>query len=327
MDLNLRTSELDFSIILVTYNSEDFIRECLESIYNTIKNTKFSFEVIVVDNNSQDATVKMLRDFPEVKLIKNKENLGFSRANNLAFENSKGKILFFLNPDTKIISSEIFEEVYKIFSTNSGIGAIGVKLVDEKGKAALSGFSFEPWWSAILSLLSMQFIDFRIIKDEHLLKKINNLNHPVEVDWVSGGAMFISREVYSKVSGFDSNFFLYSEDVDICKRIKDRGLKILFLPYIYVLHYTSHSSKNFERRIDYRYRSLLLYAAKHYKKWRYFLYKISLILNAIEKLLFTIIFGKFIFNTYEFSVRKVNYKKALKFLINEKSRENKKEVL
>jgi len=73
MDLNLRTGKLDFSIIIVTYNSEDFIRECLESIYNSIKNTNFSFEVIVVDNNSQDKTVEMLRDFPEVKFIRNTE--------------------------------------------------------------------------------------------------------------------------------------------------------------------------------------------------------------------------------------------------------------
>lgn len=316
MNLNLRTDELDFSIILVTYNSEDFIKECLESIYNAIKNTNFSFEVIVVDNNSQDATIEMLRDFPEVKLIRSKENLGFSRANNLASKNSKGKILFFLNPDTKIISSEIFEEVYKIFFTNSTIGAIGVKLVDKKGEATLSGFSFEPWWSAILSLLSMQFIDFRIIKDKHLLKKINNLNHPVEVDWVSGGAIFIPRDIYNKVSGFDSNFFLYSEDVDICKRIKDEGFKILFLPYIHVYHYTSHSSKNFKGRIYFRNRSLVLYAMKHYRRWQYWAYRISLLVNLAVKLSFISIFGRILYNREDIIIKKKNYMEVLRSLIN-----------
>ena len=317
MSLDLRANEVNFSIIIVTYNSEDFIRECLESIYNAMKNTKFSFEVIVVDNNSQDATVDILRDFPEVKLIENKGNLGFSRANNLAFKNSKGKVLFFLNPDTRIISSKIFEEVYKIFSTNPKVGVIGIKLVNEKGEATLGGFSFEPLWSAVLSLLSMQFIDFRIIKDKRFLKKINNLDHSVEVDWVSGGAMFISREVYSKVSGFDNKFFLYSEDVDICKRIKDSGFKILFLPYVEVLHYTSHSSKNFERRINFRYSSLLLYAAKHYKKWEYQAYKISLLVNVIEKLVFVITFGKILYSREEIVMRKQNYREVLRFLIRE----------
>jgi len=316
MSLNPRANEVDFSIIVVTYNSEDFIRECLESVYNAMKNTKFSFEVIVVDNNSQDATVKILGDFPEVKLVKNKENLGFSRANNLAFENSKGKILFLLNPDTRIISSKIFEEVYKIFSTYPKVGVMGIKLVGKKGEATLSGFSFEPLWSAVLSLLSMQFIDFRIIKDNHLLKRINNLTHPVEVDWVSGGAMFIPREVYDKVSGFDNKFFLYSEDVDLCKRIKDNGFKVLFLPHICVFHYSSRSSKKFERRIEFRNYSLFLYAAKHYKKWQYLLYKFSLILNLMEKLLFVTIFGRFVYTTYELSNRKANYKKVLKILIN-----------
>jgi GT2 family glycosyltransferase len=326
MSLDLRTNEVDFSIIIVTYNSEDFIRECLESVYNTIKNTKFSFEVIVVDNNSQDATVDILRDFPEVKLIKNKENLGFSRANNLAFEISKGKVLFFLNPDTRIISSKIFEEVYKIFCTCPKVGVIGIKLVGEKGEATLSGFSFEPLWSAVLSLLSMQFIDFRIIKDKNLLKRINNLTYPIEVDWVSGGAMFISREVYSKVSGFDNKFFLYSEDVDICKRIKDNGFKILFLPYVCVSHYESHSSRKFEKRIYYRYRSLELYAMKHYKKLQYSLYKYALAINVLEKLAFNKLFGKFIYNEHELLIRRANYKEVLKFLFSKVLGE-KKEVL
>ncbi len=313
--MSLTLSNLDFSIIIVTYNSSKFIGKCLNSILSTIKSTTYSFEVIVVDNASQDETITILRQFPEVKVIENNENYGFSKANNIAVQNSNGNILFFINPDTVLQSTEVFRATYELFSTYEKIGAVGIKLLDENAKSFLSGFSFEPWWSAFFSLVTLGFVDLRIVKDKKFLIKAQDSNHPIEVDWVSGGAMFVKREVFMEVSGFDEKFFLYSEDVDICKRIKDKGYRILYLPFIEALHFGSHSSKHLDNRIFVRNKALLLYASKHYNKWQYLLYKVGILVNMIEKFILTITFGFLIYRKRDMGVRINNYLKVINFLV------------
>jgi len=267
----------------------------------------------VVDNNSQDATVEIVKGLPKIKLIENKKNVGFSTANNQAVERARGEILFFLNPDARVLSPELFRAVHKVFHENT---CVGVRMVDESGETVLSGFSFEAWWMAVVRLLTMDIVNLRIIRDKKYIKRTSSRDLPISVDWVSGGAMFIPRNVYKGVGGYDNSFFLYSEDVDLCKRIKEKGFQVLFLPYIAVYHEGSHSSRRFEKKIYFRNKSYVLYACKHYARWQCALFKSALFINLLEKFAFTAVLGQLFFGKRDSIIRMRNYLNAMKSVIN-----------
>lgn len=219
------------SVIIVTYNSEKTIASCIKSLKN-IKGVET--EIVVVDNNSQDQTIEELRtlDLKSLKIIKKEKNLGFSKANNLGFRESSGDIIFFLNPDTKILTGD-FKEFFEYIAENEMVGLAGIKLVDEKGDPQKSLRNLPTVWRAINEyVFGSGGFEFYSIREDKI----------TEVESVVGAAMILRRKVYEQFA-FDEKYFLYFEDLDLCRKIRNKGgLKVIYYPFVSAMHTIGHSA-------------------------------------------------------------------------------------
>lgn len=232
---------MDLSIIIVNWKVKDLLEKCLRSIFEQTKN--ISFEVFVVDNNSGDGSVEMVREkFPQVDLTASAENLGFAKGNNLAIKKSRGRYILLLNPDTEILENAL-EKMVRFMDAHPECGIAGCKLLN-------SDLSLQPSVRAFPDLASQIFI---------LLKIHNFLPHSKaiyrylaggldyektqEVDQVMGAFMMIRREVTEKIGLMDETFWLWYEEVDFCKRAKDAGFKILYTPEAKIIHLYGQSFK------------------------------------------------------------------------------------
>ena len=212
----------DLSIIIVNANNQRLLKECLQSID---KNThKISFEIIISDNASTDGSQEMVKDdFPQVKLIENKENLGFAKANNQALKIYQGRYALLLNNDT-LVKDSALDKMVEFMDQNQETGACGPKLLNTDGSTQhQGGLLAKRFWKA---------------KD------------PRPVDFIIGAALLVRKEVIDKVGMMDENLFFYNEDLDWCLRIRKAGWKIFFLPQAEIIHYGGQSSKKtFNARI------------------------------------------------------------------------------
>lgn len=226
---------MDLSIIIISYNSKQFIQKCLNSLLTSASH--LALEIIVVDNASQDRSADLIKtSFPNVKLICNLENLGYARACNQGIEEAKGEYLFILNPDTEL-SGGSPEAMIRFIDEHPRCGVLGPKLLDEGGKTEFSCRAF-PSYSAVFfnrySLLTRMFPRSKYA-DRYL--KTNWQHDTVkEVDWVSGAAMMIRKDCLDQIGNFDEDFFMYCEDVDICRRARDKGWQIFYYPYLELTH-------------------------------------------------------------------------------------------
>lgn len=216
---------MKLSIIIVAYNSENFIEKCVKSL---LKNLPSSSEVIIIDNNSSDGTVKRLKNFlPKILLIESDRNLGFGKANNLAAKKAKGEYLFFLNPDTEVLQP-IFDELVEFYEGEKDAGIVSPKLVQMDGRVQESVKRLPTILGAVREY---------ILGIPHAYSQYApQTNKPLEVESVYGAAMLIKKDLFQEVNGFDEKFFLYYEDVDLCKRIKTLGKKIYYYPNVLIKH-------------------------------------------------------------------------------------------
>lgn len=254
--------DFDFSIVIVTYNSKSHILQCIESIKKQIIGV--TLEIIIVDNNSNDETYTLLQTIPLIntKIIRNNENLGFSSACNIGALVSKGRVLYFCNPDTVIIDN-IFVIAKKHFQ-NKSIGCFSPKILNIDGSEAPFAFKFpHPPFSIIKA-----FFKNLIGKSNAKILQINYSTYAdiIYCDWVMGACMFIPHKVFSQIGGFDEDFFLYFEDVDICKKIKQEGYKIIADRNCTIIHEKYGSSRNLSKSMvmNIRLRSEFQYYKKHY---------------------------------------------------------------
>lgn len=230
---------MDVSIIIVNYNTKDLTRNCLKSVFEQTKN--ITFEVIVSDNGSIDGSIEMIKsEFPQVVLIENNANLGFGKANNIGSKNAIGKYLFFLNSDT-LLTSNVLELFIKYANTHENeFGIIGGNLINANGKPVHS----------CRKNYSIENNEFKKIFDNIYLKikkqrrDYNYLSKPLEVDFVPGADMFIKKDFFINIGGFDESFFMYYEDFDLCIRCKENGKKIISLPTVKIAHLEGASSKD-----------------------------------------------------------------------------------
>lgn len=242
------------SIIIINYNQKDYVKECVDSIVEQIHP---QYEIIIV-NNSPEQDLRQIEG--KANVIPNANN-GFSQANNLGVKQAKGEILLFLNADT-IVRNNFLEDAVKEMETRDA-GAMGMKMYNRDGTFQLSfwkenTFSNEKYNKESESRFKKREIDFiKNIEAEH-----SSLS---EVDWISGAAMMIKKEVFEKSGGFDENFFLFYEDADLCKRLKDMGYKIYFYPGSDILHYKGENVNDEFSGKTYFYakQSQLLYYKKH----------------------------------------------------------------
>lgn len=246
---------MDLSIIFVNMNTRDYLRNCLRSLFKSLERSGLDFEIFIVDNNSGDGSQEMVKkNFSNVKLIQNKENLGFSKANNQAIRIAKGDYLLLLNPDTVVMPGSL-EFMISFMEEHRQIGILGPKLVDPKGSPQISIDKFTTPFSVFLHFCVprdvsnglKKFIGSSNLKN-FLGNRVktyfafNNINSPIEVDMISGACMLVRREIIGQVGLLDEKFFLYLEDNDWCFRIKKAGWKVVWLPHVEIVHYGGKSS-------------------------------------------------------------------------------------
>ncbi len=255
---------VDLSVIIVSYNVKEFLQNLLSSIEKA--SGKLSVETIIVDNASEDGTVESIAErFPSVKLIVNKENVGFGKANNQAMKIAQGKFLLLINPDT-IVREDTLSEMIRFLEKTPDAGMAGCKVLNPDGTLQLPcRRSFPgPWVSFTkISGLSQLFPKSKIFAKYNLTYLDENETYPV--DAISGSFMFLRREVYEKTSGFDEDFFMYGEDLDFCYRVKEAGYKIYYYPETEIIHYKGESAKRSgidETRIFYQ--AMGLFVEKHF---------------------------------------------------------------
>jgi GT2 family glycosyltransferase len=250
------------SVIIVTYNSRGHIGRCLDSLQTS------GAEIVVVDNASSDGTADLVRErYPSVKLISSPTNLGFAAAANTGARQSAGDALLFLNPDT--VCLDALGPLQEALESSDRFAAVAPRLVDRDGRTQV-GFT-------VRRLPSAAFLAFEILLLNHLFPRnpVNrkyrcldlDLERPSEVEQPAGACLMVRRTSFEACGGFDEAFFpLWFEDADLCKRLRERGGAILFLPQVRVEHHGAHSleSVTFSEKQIYWYRNLLYYVRKHF---------------------------------------------------------------
>ena len=250
-------------LIIVNYKSTDFLHACLDSVYKTLNG--FRVNVHVVDNGSCDHVHLAKSTFPKVHLTINKENLGFARAVNRMIKKTSSPYIVLLNPDT-IMWDGFFESVISFIEKHPEVGLVGPKIIDPDGGTQGSARAFPTSRSILFgrrSLLTRLFPKIPITCASILSNKCDGRT-PLRVDWVSGACQIIRREAIEEVGLFDERFFLYWEDVDLCKRLKKRGWKILYFPLAIIEHSVGGSSeRNLLRSVFEFHKSACHYFMKH----------------------------------------------------------------
>jgi GT2 family glycosyltransferase len=229
---------MKLSIIIVSYNTKDFLDRCLSSIYeNTL--SKRNYEVIVVDNNSKDNTIQDLsKKYTHAKWIRLKKNSGFAKANNIGLRKSgETDYILFLNPDT-ILEPKAFEKILQFMNDNPKVGIVGpyVKLPSGKIDDACHR-GFPTPWNALthFSGLGKLLPGTQLFNGYHL--GYQNLTKPHEIDACAGAAMLVRRECGKEIGWWDEDYFWYGEDIDFCYRAKETGWKVMFYPNTKVIHF------------------------------------------------------------------------------------------
>ena len=227
---------IDLSIVIVSYNTKDFLKKCIESVQDTSKN--FTYEIIVVDNASSDGSSKMVSEnFKDVTLIANKQNLGFSKANNLGVKKTSGRYVLFLNSDTLVFENTLRLMIEFMDSEkNAGAATCKVIMPDERiDDASHRGFP-TPWNSfSHFSGLSKIFGKTKLFGGYNLGYLDFNKTH--EIDALAGAFMLVRRDAGEQVSWWDEDYFFYGEDLDFCYKLKQMGWKIYYVPSVSILHY------------------------------------------------------------------------------------------
>lgn len=288
--LDLEDAEIqklkDLSIIIVNWNTKELLRECLKSIYQHIKG--IDFEVIVVDNFSCDQSAHMVKEaFPQVKLIENLQNLGFGRANNQGFRESSGRHILFLNSDAKLIT-ESMNELIDFSKNNPHIGIIGPKTLNPDGTTQISCQGFPRLWWVILSNLGLVRLLPKALKLKYNCY-FSDFESSGFVDSVGGACLLMKRNIFSHLGGFDEDFFMYGEDLDLGFRCLKKGLKSYFLNIPLIMHYQNKSGiKRWDdlSRLKENYKSLNLFYRKHYNKLFSLIFHAVIFFGSLVRMIF-----------------------------------------
>ncbi len=266
---------IELSIIIVSWNTRELLARCLESVYATMQGR--TFEVLVVDNASRDGSAQMVREqFPQVRLIENRENVGFARANNQALRESHGDYLLLLNSDTLVLPDAV-EALLAFMERYSSVGACGPRLLSADGSVQVSCGQL-PTFS-------------RLLFDLTGLSRFNGHDDfPAgdsarRVGWIQGACLLIRRETIGDVGLLDEDYFMYTEEVDWCYRASVVGWGLCYVPASRVIHYGGQSAARapVQKRAQ-LYGSKLLFVRKHYGWPLYALLKVATKTAALLKL-------------------------------------------
>lgn len=260
MHRNGKNTQALLSIVIVNFETPDYTLECVRSIYKN--SPQCTFEVIVIDNGSEDGSLEAIRrEAPEVVCIETGANVGFSQANNLGINNARGSYILLLNSDTKILDNSI-DKMLEYLMANPNVGAMGPRQLHGNGKLQLSWGSFptlisEAFRKVLHYRLSLNDLKIRDYLEEKYAGSTN-------VDWVSGSCFMARKESLVEAGLLDGRFFMYFEDIDLCRRIKDAGWKIHYNSDITLIHYGGVSAKKNMLRVLVEYRRSQIYFTKKY---------------------------------------------------------------
>jgi GT2 family glycosyltransferase len=254
--------KIDLSIVIVNYNSLQFLETCIESIQRTVKNLQY--EIIIVDNHSinQKFTFKL----SNIKYIINKKNVGFAAANNQGIKVSIGKYVLLLNPDTIVLTNAI-EILCRFMEEHPNAGIVGSKILNHD-------MTLQPSCKNFPSILTIFFENSGLYSIFPCKKYIGNKyfrfsdhNHIKKVDSVMGACLMTKREILSHTGLLDESYFMYGEEVDFCKRVKNAGWDVFFCPDAKIIHYGGQSSKlAFQKNLIEEHKSRILYMNKYFSK-------------------------------------------------------------
>jgi len=280
----------ELSIIIPQYNTKNLLLDCLKSIFE--KSKDLDFEVIVVDNGSSDGSVKAVKvEFPFVKLITNKKNLGYAKANNQGVKKARGEYVLFLNSDTVLLDNA-FKKSLSFLQDNRKYSVLGCKLLN-KDKTLQPSCGFLPHlWQVFLMMFFLddlpilgRFINSYQKNNPSFYKNIH------QVGWATGAFLLVKRKVLDKAGLFDEEFFMYAEEVEWFFRVKKAGFKTCFYPKASIIHLKGKSSLDgFKSAVLGEYKGLLLLYKKHKKPWQRFLLRLMLKLGAFLRV---VLFGIF----------------------------------
>ena len=226
---------IDISIVIVSYNVKKYIISCIESIYKHSKSSYF-FEIVIVDNNSKDETAKKIeKDFPEIKLIKNDYNAGFSVAANQGVKLCRGKYIFILNPDTVFVEDTLRMLINEA-NANESVGILGPKIIDKNGLVQRSFWRKPSTINTMLGIFHLDFLNYKKNYKDRLFRSTSR------VETISGAAFFLQKEIYNKLNGFNEDLF-WMEDIDFCNRVNHIGLNVFYCPQTKIIHYSGKSAK------------------------------------------------------------------------------------
>jgi len=247
---------MKFSVVIVDYASWPLTLRCVESLYATGYE---DFEIVIVDNDRPEP--------PQIphpaRVIRNKENLGFARACNQGIYASSGDLLVLVNPDA-LVEGDFFGRVKAFFEENPAVGLAGPRVLDADGRVQLSA---RRELSMVSGLLGRTSLLTRLFPSSTLVKKqfpaVTELTGPTAVDWVSGACMVVRRRALEEVGSLDERFFMYFEDADLCRRVREAGWSVYYLPEIEARHQGGGSTRSRPHAVWRLHKSAFLYHRKH----------------------------------------------------------------
>ena len=268
---------VDLSVIIVSWNVHDLLQRCLESIPRPTEviwgkasraaatgpvAAELSLEIIVVDNASTDGSVEMLRvGYPDVKLIANEDNRGFSVANNQGIDVAQGRYAMLLNPDTEIVGNAL-QKLVKYADQHPGVAMVVPQLRNPDGTVQSSRRRFPTLWTALFESTWLEPCAPACLLEGYYVGDQPD-EEVQDVDWVTGAAMLVRREAIDGVGPLDEDFFMYSEELDWCKRLREGGWRIVYLPTAQVIH---HAGKSSEQVVAARHRHFQTSKVRYFRK-------------------------------------------------------------
>ncbi len=258
----------ELSVIIVNYNGLKYLKDCFDSLYKTLEGT--AYEIIVIDNQSADNSCNYIREnYPDIKLIESPENLGFGKGNNEAVKHAQGDYLLLINNDTIVLDN--LTPVLDHIKADKTIGALAINMLNGNKEYTIAVGRF-PDFGAMLRLKNFSKAG-KDIETGHFTKDA------YEVDWLSGSFLMMPKKVYDEVGGFDEDYFMYVEDVDLSRRIYYKGYKRVFLPQYSYIHFVGFNKARNPLLI----KGIKMYIAKHYSGITAIKLRAGLAVNAMVK--------------------------------------------
>jgi GT2 family glycosyltransferase len=275
------TENIHISVVIVSYNVKELLLTCLNSLYQ-YQSKELNVEVMVVDNHSSDHTAEaVLQKFPQVKLIANSHNAGFPAANNQAFQLTKGKYIFMLNPDTEF-HEDVLGKLYEKMERDPQVALIAPRLLNTDGSLQKSVWRYPNLWTVFCEMHYLNvFLGLKNYSDK-------NKDMPFVAESFSGAAIFFRKEVLDKIGALDETMF-WIEDTEFCFRAKRAGLTLLYYPEVKLLHHIGQSAKkNYNISLSNQIFNKIKFFKKHYSKAEYVLVVLMSFYHVLLKL---IVFG------------------------------------